>query len=83
MISIIFTNYLGPVLGVINPFQEVAAEEKSVTNAFKLRGDIALMNGYEWDNFLEEYAQQEREYKSLTTEQQTKIIADNEGVNII
>jgi len=76
-------NYLAPVLGVINPLQEVNAEKTAVDAAFKLRGDAAAMYGNEWDNFLEEYTQQEIEYANISAEKQAAIIAKNEGVETI
>jgi len=76
-------NYLAPVLGVINPLQEVNAEKAAVDAAFKLRGDVALMYGNEWDNFLQEYSQQEREYAQVSVEKQESIIANNEGLEVI
>lgn len=76
-------NCMGPVLGVINPLQEINAEKTAVESAFKLRGDVTLQNGYEWDNFLEEYAQQEEEYSKLSVKEQTDVIANNEGIEAI
>ena len=55
-------NFLGTMLGAINPLPEARAEEIIVKNAFELRGDIAAQYGNEWDNFIEEYHEQEQEY---------------------
>ena len=51
--------YLGPVPGHINPLVEVKADELSVKNQFKLRSDVASMNGHEFDTFVGEWAKEQ------------------------
>lgn len=55
-------NFLGPITGTINPIQEVRADKIAVDEGFKQRGDVAAQFGNEWDNHIDEYAEQEKEY---------------------
>ena len=71
-------NFLGPVPGVINPLQEINAAVRSVENAFELRSDIASRFGNEWDNFIEEWHENEREYKGLDDDSQNEKIIEDE-----
>ncbi len=54
--------YLGPVPGHINPLVEVKADELSVKNTFKLRSDVARLNGNEYDNYQQEWAREQEEF---------------------
>jgi hypothetical protein len=69
-------NYLGPVPGHINPAQEVQAKVSEVEAAFKLRGDVAIEYGNEYENMIYEWQKQEEEYRKGTPEQQAKVIQD-------
>lgn len=62
-------NWLGPVPGHINPLQEVNAKALEVTNAFRTRADAAADYGNEYDNMIEEWTQQEREWRAASPEQ--------------
>jgi capsid protein len=52
--------WLGPVPGTINPSQEATAMKTKVDEAMMLRSDAAALNENEWDNFIEEWAEEER-----------------------
>jgi len=67
-------NYLGTVPGHINPAQEVNAKIAEVDAGFDLRSNKALENGHDWDNFIEEWHQEEKEYGKLSPEKQTEIL---------
>lgn len=67
-------SFLGPVPGHINPLQEVNAHKISVEQGFQSRADIAALYGNEWDNFVDEWASQEKIFKTLPmTEQESAI----------
>jgi hypothetical protein len=70
--------YLGPVPGHINPLQEVQANIKAVDAAFKLRSDVASMNGNEWDNFLTEWQEESMEYAKYSPEARAAAIQTQE-----
>ena len=72
--AVIAGNYLGPVPGHINPAQEVQAKAEEVKQAFRLRSDIALEYGNEFDNFIEEWMQEEKEWKKMNPEKQVATI---------
>lgn len=55
-------NFLGPVPGHINPAQEVNAKAEEVKNAFRLRSDVALEYGNEFENMITEWQQEETEF---------------------
>lgn len=63
-------NYLGPVPLHINPAQEVQAQVSKVEAGFDLRSNMALENGHDWDNFIEEWQQEEDLYNKRTIEKQ-------------
>ncbi|MCP4393641.1 MAG: phage portal protein, partial [Alphaproteobacteria bacterium] len=70
--------YLGPVPGHINPLVEVKADAESVKNAFKLRSDVASMNGNEWNNFVSEWAEEQKEFTSVPPEYQAEEVFKQE-----
>lgn len=74
--------YLGPVPGHINPFVEVRAEELAVKNAFKLRSDVASMNGYEWDAMVEEWAQEQERF-TASPQNYAEKVAKTENVEVV
>ena len=82
--ALIAGNWLGPVPGHINPLQEAKANETQVLNAFKLRGDVSLESGNEYENFIEEWQQQEKQWRKATPEEKTEtfIEEDQEDENI-
>ena len=61
--------WIGPVPGVINPTDQANANQTKVENGFMLRSDAAMQSGYDWDNFIEEYAQEEAAWKKASPEQ--------------
>lgn len=63
-------NFLGPVPGHINPAQEVAAKATEVENAFRLRSDVALEYGNEFDNMITEWQQEEEAWGKMSAEKQ-------------
>lgn len=65
-------NWLGPVPGHINPLQEVNAKALEVTNAFRTRADAAADYGNEYDNMIEEWTQQEKEWSAASPEQKAE-----------
>jgi capsid protein len=67
-------SYLGPVPGAINPVQEANANEKNVKNAFVTRSDIASLHGNEFDNMINEWGDQEKEWFDKNPEKQAEII---------
>lgn len=72
-------SFLGPVPGHLNPRQEVEAHRISVENSFQSRSDIAALYDNEWDNFIEDWAEQEKLFKELPlTDREKKI---KEGLN--
>jgi hypothetical protein len=75
-------NYLGPVPGHINPAQEVAAKKEAVESAFDLRSNVATENGNEWDNFIEEWHQEETEFRKGNPEQQATTIQNDINQNV-
>jgi capsid protein len=66
--------WLGPVPGVINPQQEAAALELQVKNAFMLRSDAAAQYENEWDNFIEEWEQEEMQFRKVPPVQQAAMV---------
>jgi len=70
-------NYLGPVPGHINPAQEVAAKAEEVRNAFKLRSDVMLENGHEFDNMITEWQQEESAWCKMSAEQQAAALVND------
>ncbi len=60
--------YLGPIPGVINPTDQANANETKVKNAFMLRSDAAMMESNEWDNFIEEWAEEESQWQESSPE---------------
>ena len=60
--------WLGPVPGVINPTDQANANETKVKNAFMLRSDAAAMDSNEWDNFIEEWAEEESQWQESSPE---------------
>jgi capsid protein len=69
---------LGPVPGTINPLQEVNANEKAVDAAFLLRSDVAALYGNEWDNMIEEWAEEQEDYINKSPEKRAEIIKSKE-----
>ena len=65
--------------GQINPLQEAKAHEVEVKNAFRTRADAASIYDNEFDNMVEEWGEQERQWKELPLTEQEKII--QEGLN--
>jgi capsid protein len=66
--------WIGPVPGVINPTDQANANQTKVTNGFMLRSDAAMQSGYDWDNFIEEYAQEEEAFRSASPAQKAATI---------
>jgi hypothetical protein len=64
-------NLLGPVPGHINPAQEVKAKGEEVANAFRLRSDVALEYGNEFDNFITEWQQEETLWNKQSAKKQS------------
>ncbi len=54
--------WIGPVPGAINPLQETNAQIKKVDNAFILRSEAALRSGNDYDNMINEYADEEASF---------------------
>lgn len=74
--------YLGPVPGHINPLVEVKADKEAVGAEFKLRSDIASQNGYEWDSFSEEWAQEQQKFTDSPQTYADKV-ASQEEVEVV
>ena len=71
--------WLGPVPGHINPLQEINALVLAKDNALTTPADAAAQfGGGEWDDFIEEWYQQMKEFKKLGIEQQTAIMQQQE-----
>lgn len=70
--------YLGPVLGRINPLVEVKAKALEVEQGFSLRSEFAAMNGYEWENFLEEYEREQDEYTRIPPDFKARLLWEEE-----
>lgn len=68
--------FLGPVPGAVNPKQEIDAKIAAVEAGFQLRSDVAAEYGNEWDNFIDEWGAEEREYMSLSDEAQALAIEE-------
>lgn len=72
-------NWLGPIPGQINPLDEVNARALEVENAFRTRADATADYGNEFDDMIEEWWQQEQEWRSKSPAQQaTALVADEE-----
>jgi hypothetical protein len=70
--------FLGPVPGHINPLQEVAAKEKSVENAFTKRSDEMFQSfGGDYDDAIEQWAEEEREFQKIHPDAQAAKIAES------
>jgi capsid protein len=70
--------FLGPVPGHINPLQEVAAKEKSVNNAFTKRSDEMFQSfGGDYDDAIEQWAEEEREFQKIHPDAQAAKIAES------
>lgn len=72
--------YLGPVPGHINPLVEVRADELSVKNAFKLRSDVAALNGNEFENYVSEWQEEQTNWAS-TPQQFADTVIEQEEMN--
>ena len=70
-------NWLGPVPGHINPLQEVNAKILEVENSFKTRADAAADYGNEFDDIIEEWKEQEKEFRSISPDNQAAILDDD------
>jgi capsid protein len=66
--------WLGPVVGVINPSDQANANETNIKNASILRSDAAMMNENDWDNFIEEWAQEEKAWNKASPAQKAATI---------
>jgi capsid protein len=73
--------WIGEVPGHVNPLQEVKSNIEAVGAGFMLRADAAANNGYsDFEAFLDEREDQEREFKARSGEEQSKIIMnESEG----
>lgn len=71
-------NYLGPIPGTINPLQEVQAAVKAVEEGIELRSSEAAQRGNEWDNFIEEWAEEEKEFNEKSPLKQADLIRNQE-----
>lgn len=71
--------FLGPVPGHINPLVEVKADELSVKNEFKLRSDIAAMNGYDFDIMSAQWADEQEDFTNSPQSYTDKVAADING----
>ena len=67
----------GPVPGVINPTDQANALLTKVDAGFMLRSDAAGMNGYDWDNFIEEYTQEEEAWSKANPEQKAEAMQND------
>ena len=70
--------YLGPIPGHINPLVEVKADELAVKNTFKLRSDVARMNGNEYENFQSEWAAEQEEFTNSAQNYAEKVAKQEE-----
>jgi capsid protein len=70
-------NYLGPVPGHINPAQEVKAKAEEVAQAFRLRSDVAIEYGNDFDNMILEWQQEEAEWNKQNAERQAASLIAN------
>ncbi len=70
-------NWLGPVPGSINPLQEVNAKALEVANAFRTRADAAADYGNEFDNMVEEWGQQEKEWSEKSPAQKAQALGND------
>jgi len=69
--------WIGEVPGHVNPLQEVKSNIEAVGAGFMLRADAAANNGYsDFEAFLDEREDQEREFKARSGKEQSKIIMD-------
>jgi capsid protein len=74
-------NWLGPVPKHINPLQEINAKVVEVENAFKLRSSVGAENGIEFDNYIEEWQQEENQFRKGSPEEQATAVTENEDEN--
>ena len=71
-------NWLGPVLGHVNPKQEVEAKQVAVENAFKLRSDAAAEFGNEFDNMIEEWQAEEEKWQEMSADKRAEKMAEQQ-----
>lgn len=69
-------NWLGPVPGHINPYQEVNAKAKAVEEGFRTRADAAADYGNEWENQIEEWQEQEDQWRRASEEEKAPAMAE-------
>ena len=69
-------NWLGPVPGHINPLQEVNAKAQEVEQGFRTRADAAADYGNEWDNQIEEWLEQEEQWRKASPEQKAEVLGN-------
>jgi len=69
-------SFLGPVPGQINPKQEIEAQRIAVEQSFILRSDAAALHGNEWDNIIDQWGAEEKQFKTAPLTEQEKIIQE-------
>lgn len=69
--------WLGPVPGHINPLQEVQAKKEEVAQSFRLRSDAAADYGTEWENAIEQWIEEETEFRKISPAEQAKAVANS------
>jgi capsid protein len=69
--------WLGPVPGHINPLQEVKAQIEQVNNAFRKRSDITAKDGIDFDNIINQWAEEEQMFKEASADQRAEAVAGN------
>jgi capsid protein len=78
-------NWLGPVPGHINPLQEVNAQIKQVQSGFKKRSDIVARDDVDFDNMIEQWADEEKRFFEASPNRQARAVANGikngNGVN--
>lgn len=73
--------YLHPIVGHINPLQEVNAQIKEVNAGFDLRSNMAARRGNEWDNFFPEWGEEQEDYTGVSTDYVARKIYEKESGN--
>ena len=76
-------NWLGPVPGTINPFQEINAKEKSVKNMFTLRSDEMFnLSGMDYEDVLAMWQEEETRFNEMRPGQQAAAVEKQDEKNI-
>ena len=71
--------YLAPIVGHINPLQEVNAQIKEVNAGFDLKSNMAARRGNEWTNFFPEWVEEMEEYNKVSPEYIAQQVFTNEN----